>query len=67
MEEKGNFWQWLENILNENLISLGDSKLTVGLILTLILSFIALFVISEWVRRFLVKQVLKKSQIAKGT
>lgn len=67
MEVKGSFWEWLENILNENLISLGESKLTVGLILTLILSFIALFVISEWVRRFLVRQVLKKSQITKGT
>lgn len=67
MEEKRNFWEWLENILNENLISLGDSKLTVGLILTLIFSFIALFVISEWVRRFLVKHLLKKSQISKGT
>jgi small-conductance mechanosensitive channel len=67
MEEKVNFWEWLEAILNENLISLGESKLTIGLVLTLILSFIALFVISEWVRRFLVRQVLKKSQIAKGT
>jgi small-conductance mechanosensitive channel len=67
MEGNGSFWKWLEKILNENLISLGDSKLTVGLILTLILSFVALFVISEWVRRFLVRQVLKKSQIEKGT
>ncbi|MFN3997777.1 mechanosensitive ion channel family protein [Algoriphagus sp.] len=67
MEEKGSFWEWLGSILNENLISLGDSKLTIGLVLTLVLSFIALFVISEWVRRFLVKQVLKKSQIEKGT
>lgn len=67
MEINGGFWKWLEDILNENLISLGESKLTVGLILTLILSFIALFVISEWVRRFLVRQVLKKSQITTGT
>lgn len=67
MEEIENFWEWLEKILNENLISLGDSKLTIGLALTLVLSFIALFVISEWIRRFLVKQVLSKTQIAKGT
>lgn len=67
MEAKGSFWEWLENIFNENLISLGDSKLTVGLVITLILSFVALFVISEWVRSFLVKNLLKKTLIAKGT
>lgn len=67
MNGKGSFWEWLENIFNENLISLGDSKLTVGLLLTLILSFVSLFVLSEWLRRFLVKHVLKKTQIAKGT
>lgn len=67
MEINRSFWEWLKDILNENLIILGDSKLTIGLILTLILSFIALFAISEWVRRFLVRQVLKKSQIATGT
>lgn len=67
MEEKGNFWQWFENIFNKNLFSLGDSKLTIGLAMTIILSVVALFVISEWVRRLLVKQVLKKTQIAKGT
>jgi small-conductance mechanosensitive channel len=67
MEKKGSFLEWLENILNEDLISFGDSKLTIGLALTLVLSFIALFVIAEWVRRFLVKHALKKTQIAKGT
>ncbi|MDO8966212.1 mechanosensitive ion channel family protein [Algoriphagus sp.] len=67
MEKKGSFLEWLENILNENLISLGDSKLTIGLAMTLVLSFVALFVIAEWVRRFLVKHALKKTQIAKGT
>lgn len=67
MEENRSIWDWLENIFNKNLISLGDSKLTIGLALTLVLSFVALFVISEWVRRLLVKQILKKSQIASGT
>jgi small-conductance mechanosensitive channel len=67
MKMEGSFLEWLDDILNENLISLGDSKLTVGLLLTLALSFTALFVISEWLRRFLVKQVLKKTQIAQGT
>lgn len=67
MEIEGSFWEWIEKIFNENLIVLGESNLTVGLVLTLTISFIALFVISEWVRRFLVRQILKKTQIAKGT
>ena len=67
MEVEDSFWEWLKDILNEDLISIGSSKLTIGLILTLILSFVALFVISEWVRRFLVRQVLKKTQLAGGT
>lgn len=67
MEVKGSFWEWLENIFDENLLSLGDSKLTIGLALTLVLSFVALFVISEWLRRFLVNHLLKKTPIEKGT
>ncbi|HCX75367.1 MAG TPA: mechanosensitive ion channel protein MscS, partial [Algoriphagus sp.] len=46
-----NFIDWLEELLNISLINLGESKLTIGLLLTLIFSFIALFVISEWLRR----------------
>jgi len=30
---------------------LGDSKLTIGLVLTLIFSFLVLFVGSEWIRK----------------
>lgn len=67
MEIESSFWEWLKDILNEDLISFGNSKLTVGLILTLVLSFVALFVISEWLRRFLVRQVLKKTQLTSGT
>ncbi|SFO42991.1 Mechanosensitive ion channel [Algoriphagus ornithinivorans] len=62
-----NFIDWLEEILNVSLVNLGESKLTIGLLLTLIFSFIALFVISEWIRRLLVNKILKRYDITTGT
>ncbi|HCB47479.1 MAG TPA: mechanosensitive ion channel protein MscS, partial [Algoriphagus sp.] len=62
-----NFIDWLEELLNISLINLGESKLTIGLLLTLIFSFIALFVISEWLRRLLVNKILKRYDITTGT
>ena len=61
------FIEWIEEILNYSLVSLGDSKLTIGLIFTLIISFIILFVITEWIRRLLVHKVLRRYQIYSGT
>lgn len=58
---------WLEKIMNLSLVSLGESKLTIGLILTLSISFVALFVVTEWIRRILVQKVLSRYQIAVGT
>lgn len=67
MNNQSNFWDWFDKILNQNLVTLGDSKLTVGLILTLVISFTLLFVVSEWIRKLLVKKILNKSQIDVGT
>lgn len=67
MDDKNDFLEWLERLLNQSLFSLGDSKLTVGLILTLIVSFVALFIISEWIRKLIVGKVLRKRQIEIGT
>lgn len=67
MNDQSNFFEWLEKILNQSLFSLGDSKLTVGLILTLVVSFTLLFIVSEWIRKFLVHKVLRKRQIELGT
>lgn len=58
---------WFEKILNLSLVSLGESKLTIGLILTLSISFVALFVVTEWIRRILVLKVLSRYQIESGT
>jgi small-conductance mechanosensitive channel len=67
MGDKNDFLEWLDKLLNQNLFSLGDSKLTVGLILTLAISFTLLFIVSEWIRKILVKKILQKRQIEVGT
>ena len=67
MNDKGNFLEWLDKILNQSLFSLGDSKLTVGLILTLVVSFVLLFTLAEWIRKFMVSKFLRKRQIDIGT
>ncbi|TDQ18320.1 mechanosensitive ion channel-like protein [Algoriphagus boseongensis] len=67
MNKQSDFWEWFDKLLNQNLVTLGDSKLTVGLILTLVISFTLLFVVSEWIRKLLVKKILNKSQIDVGT
>ena len=59
--------EWLEKIMNLSLVSLGESKLTIGLILTLSISFVVLFVVTEWIRRILVHKVLNRYQIETGT
>lgn len=66
-EKASGFIEWVEQILNHSLVSLGDSKLTVGLIFTLIISFVVLFIIAEWIRRLLVHKVLTRYKIEAGT
>ncbi|MFC3880532.1 mechanosensitive ion channel family protein [Algoriphagus namhaensis] len=58
---------WLSGIFNYSLLHLGDTELTIGLILTLVISLVALFVISEWIRRFIVNKVLSRYQFETGT
>jgi small-conductance mechanosensitive channel len=67
MENPKSFIEWFEYILSQPLITLGESKLTFALILTLIVSFTILFVGSEWIRRLLVKKILAKRDMTLGT
>ncbi len=67
MKDENDFLEWLEKILNQSLFSLGDTKLTVGLILTLIVSFTLLFIVAEWIRKLLVGKILQRRQIEIGT
>ncbi|MEN2283212.1 mechanosensitive ion channel domain-containing protein [Algoriphagus sp. SE2] len=59
--------EWFKELMNYSLFNLGESNITLGLIITLSISFIALFVITEWIRRFTVHKVLKRYQIDTGT
>jgi small-conductance mechanosensitive channel len=61
------FIEWFQELMNYSLFNLGESSLTIGLIITLSVSFVALFVITEWIRRFMVHKVLKRYQIDVGT
>lgn len=67
MENPTDFLEWLEKLINQPLLKLGDSKLTLALLLTLGISFTVLFVGSEWIRRILVNKILTKRDIAIGT
>jgi small-conductance mechanosensitive channel len=58
---------WLEEIMNLSLFNLGDSKLTIGLVLTLILSFVILFVGAEWIRKLIVTKILSRYRLDVGT
>lgn len=58
---------WLEDVMNLSLFHLGDSHLTLGLLLALIFSFTALFIVSEWVRKILVNKILSRYELAVGT
>lgn len=60
------FIEWLEKIMNLRLVSVGESNLTIGLVLGLLISFIVLFVVSEWIRRILVHKILNRYQIETG-
>ena len=61
------FLEFLYEILNLKLFSIGDSVMTIGLLITLIISVVILFFLSEWIKKLLVNRVLKRYQIEKGT
>lgn len=58
---------FFNELLSFRLFSIGESNLTVGLLLTIAISVVFLFVIAEWIRRFLVNKVLKNYALEMGT
>ncbi|MBN7815580.1 mechanosensitive ion channel family protein [Algoriphagus pacificus] len=66
-EKAQSFIEWFQDLMNYSLFNLGESKLTIGLIITLSISFVALFVVTEWIRRFMVHKVLRRYHIDTGT
>ncbi len=66
-DKADNLIEWFEKIMNLSLVSMGESNLTIGLVLTLLISFIVLFVGSEWIRKILVLKILNRYQIESGT
>lgn len=66
-EKISDFFVFLNELLNVKLFSIGDSALTIGLLITLIISVVILLFLSEWIKKLLVNRVLKRYQIEKGT
>jgi small-conductance mechanosensitive channel len=61
------FWEQVKDWLQWNIISLGDSKITLGLLLWLIFSISAIFIISELIRKFLANKILSRYDLDIGT
>ncbi|HSI77807.1 MAG TPA: mechanosensitive ion channel domain-containing protein [Lunatimonas sp.] len=63
----GSFWDQLKDWLQWNILSLGDSKITLGLLLWLIISISAIFILSELIRKFLANKILSRYDLDLGT
>lgn len=66
-ETVSNFFEIMNDFLSQKLFSIGESSLTVGLLITLVFSIFLLLIISEFLRKILVNRVLSKYQIERGT
>lgn len=63
----GSFWEQVKEWLQWNIISLGDSKITLGLLFWLIISISAIFFLSELVRKVLANKILSRYDLDLGT
>lgn len=63
----GSFWEQVKDWLQWNIFSLGDSKITLGLLLLLIVSISAIFILSEIIRKFLANKILSRYDLDLGT
>ncbi|MEX2511754.1 MAG: mechanosensitive ion channel domain-containing protein [Cyclobacteriaceae bacterium] len=61
------FLEHFNDLMKLNLLMLGETRLTLGLLLGLIISFTLLFIISEIVRKFLANKVLSRYKLDLGT
>lgn len=61
------FLEYMNKVLDLRLFKIGESSITVSIILTLLISIIVLLIVAELVRKFLVSRVLVRYKIEKGT
>ncbi|GAB3654004.1 mechanosensitive ion channel [Echinicola sediminis] len=61
------FLERLNNFLEYTIVTLGESKLTVGVIIALIFSVFILVVVTEWIRKFIVNKLLTRYHMDMGT
>lgn len=68
--KEGDFSAFLEHfndLMSFNLLKLGDSNLTLGLLLGLLISIFLLFFVAEVIRKFLANKVLTRYRLDLGT
>ncbi|WP_228527818.1 mechanosensitive ion channel family protein [Pararhodonellum marinum] len=63
----GKFLDLFNDFMSIKLFTVSDHSLTIGLIVTLVVSVTLLLIVAEWVRKLLVNKVLSKYQIDMGT
>lgn len=63
----GAFLERLNNFLEYTLVTLGSSKLTVGLLIALVFSVFILVIVTEWIKKIIVHKVLTRYQMDIGT
>ncbi|AWW31564.1 mechanosensitive ion channel family protein [Echinicola strongylocentroti] len=63
----GVFLERLNNFLEYTLVTLGSSKLTVGLLIALMFSVFILVIATEWIKKIIVYKVLSRYQMDIGT
>ncbi|UJP64694.1 mechanosensitive ion channel family protein [Mongoliitalea daihaiensis] len=58
---------FFNELMSLRLFAVGESSLTIGLLLTVVISIVFLFVVAEWIRRLLVNRILKNYALEMGT
>ena len=62
----GGFLQHLNELLQINLIKIGDTKLTLGLLIWLVISISIILIVSELIRKLLVNKILARYRLDIG-
>ncbi|MBD8487832.1 mechanosensitive ion channel [Echinicola sp. CAU 1574] len=63
----GAFLDKINEFLQYTIITLGESKLTIGLIIALVFSIFVLIIVTEWIKKFIVNKLLTRYHMDLGT
>ena len=66
-EGLGAFLERLNDFLEYTIVTLGESKLTVGVVIALVFSIFVLVIVTEWIRKLIVNKLLTRYHMDIGT